>query len=75
MECKITPSRREEDAARLADLVKASGIQPVLVSGFTDVKPLPPRSKRIDPSTILWRRQPGITQAERRLLRKLAEAL
>lgn len=75
MECKITPSRRAEDAARLAALVEASGIKPVPVAGFTEVKPLPPRSKRIDPSTILWRRRPGITQAERRLLRKLAEDL
>ncbi|MDF3936694.1 hypothetical protein [Pseudomonas citronellolis] len=75
MECKITPSRRAEDAAHLAALVEASGIQPQQVTGFTDVKPMPPRSKRIDPSTILWRKRPGITQAERRLLRKLAEAL
>lgn len=75
MECKITPSRRAEDAARLAALVESSGIQPQQVAGFAEVKPLPPRSKRIDPSTILWRRQPGITQAERRLLRKLAESL
>ena len=75
MECKITPSRRAEDAARLAAQVAASGIQPVHVAWFTEVKPLPPRSERIDPSTILYRRQAGITRAERRLLRKLAEGL
>ncbi|HBO3317856.1 TPA: hypothetical protein L4R52_002081 [Pseudomonas aeruginosa] len=75
MECKITPSRRAEDAARLAALVAASGIQPEPVAGFTEVKPLPPRSKRIDPDTVLKRRQHGITRAQRRLLRQLAEAL
>lgn len=75
MECKITPSRRAEDAARLAALVAASGIQPVPVCGFTEVKPLPPRSDRIDPDTVLKRRQHGITRAERRQLRQIAEAL
>lgn len=75
MECKITPSRRAEDAARLAALVAASGIQPVPVAGFTEVKPLPPRSDRIDPDTVLKRRMHGITRAQRRQLRKLAEAL
>lgn len=75
MECKITPSRRAEDAARLAALVAASGIQPVPVAGFTEVKPLPPRSAQIDPDTVLKRRQPRITRAQRRLLRQLAEAL
>lgn len=68
-------SRRSEDAARLAALVEASGIQPLPVAGFTGVKPLPPRSERIDPDTVLKRRRPAITRAERRLLRNLAEAL
>lgn len=75
MECKITPSRRAEDAARLAALVAASGIKPVPVAGFTEVKPLPPRSKRIDPDTVLKRRWTGISRAERRQLREIAEAL
>ncbi|WP_325435872.1 hypothetical protein [Pseudomonas nitroreducens] len=75
MECKITLSRRAEDAARLAALVEASGIQPVPVAGFTEVKPLPPRSERIDPDTVPKRRPHGITRAQRRLLRQLAEAL
>lgn len=75
MECKITPSRRAEDAARLAALVAASGVQPIPVAGLTEVKPLPPRSERIDPATVLTRRQHGITRAQRRLLRQLAEAL
>jgi hypothetical protein len=39
-------------------------------------KPLPPpRSTKIDPDTILKRRKPPITRAEREALRKLAEAL
>lgn len=39
-------------------------------------KPLPPpRSTKIDPETILKRRKPPITAAERKALRKLAEAL
>lgn len=38
--------------------------------------PLPPkRSAKIDPDTILKRRKPPITRAEREALRKLAEAL
>ena len=75
MECKITPSRRAEDAARLAALVEASGVQPVPVAGFTEVKPLPPRSERIDPDTVLSRRRTGISRVERLWIRKLAEAL
>lgn len=39
-------------------------------------KPIPPkRSAKIDPETILKRRKPPITRAEREALRKLAEAL
>lgn len=75
MTCTRTPSHRAADAAWLSELVAASGIKPQQVEGFTDVKPMPPRTSHIDPSTILWRRRPGITQAERRMLRKLAEAL
>ncbi|USW94219.1 hypothetical protein NHF39_23225 [Pseudomonas proteolytica] len=37
--------------------------------------PPPPRSTKIDPETILKRRKPPITRAERNALRKLAEAL
>lgn len=38
--------------------------------------PIPPkRSAKIDPETILKRRKPAITRAERNALRKLAEAL
>ncbi|MBB4813885.1 hypothetical protein HNP03_002512 [Pseudomonas rhodesiae] len=37
--------------------------------------PPPKRSTKIDPETILKRRKPPITAAERKALRKLAEAL
>ena len=37
--------------------------------------PPPKRSAKIDPETILKRRKPPITRAERKALRKLAEAL
>ena len=37
--------------------------------------PPPKRSAKIDPDTILKRRKPPITRAEREALRKLAEAL
>jgi len=37
--------------------------------------PPPKRSTKIDPETILKRRKPPITVAERKALRKLAEAL
>ncbi|AOS74418.1 hypothetical protein BH711_10855 [Pseudomonas fluorescens] len=37
--------------------------------------PPPKRSTKIDPETILKRRKPPITRAERSALRKLAEAL
>lgn len=40
------------------------------------INPLPPaRSAKVDPETILKRRKPPITAAERKALRKLAEAL
>lgn len=35
----------------------------------------PKRTAKIDPETILKRRKPSITRAERNALRKLAEAL
>ncbi|MGY2685056.1 hypothetical protein [Pseudomonas tolaasii] len=37
--------------------------------------PPPTRSAKIDPETILKRRKPPFTRAERKALRKLAEAL
>lgn len=75
MICKITPERRAADAAWLSELVAASGIKPQQVEGFTDVKPMPPRSKRIDPDTVLKRRRTGISRTERLWLRKITEGL
>lgn len=40
------------------------------------INPLPAeRSKKIDPETVLKRKRPAITAADRKALRKLAEAL
>jgi hypothetical protein len=42
----------------------------------SNISPLPvERSKNIDPGTILKRRRPAISAAERKALRKLAEAI
>lgn len=53
----------------------ASGGQ--IVQGESPAINPPPakRSAKIDPETILKRRKPAITAAERKALRKLAEAL
>ena len=59
---------------RTAELLAAGGTIAQLPS--PPRKPLPPpRSTKIDPETILKRRKPPITRAERNALRKLAEAL
>ncbi|MDR6949822.1 hypothetical protein J2Y39_004447 [Pseudomonas sp. 2957] len=39
------------------------------------MKPKPPRSKKIDPETVLKRRPKAISAAERKALRKMADAL
>lgn len=59
---------------RTAEFLAAGGTVAQLPS--PPRKPLPPpRSAKIDPETILKRRKPPITRAERNALRKLAEAL
>lgn len=59
---------------RTAEFLAAGGTVAQLPS--PPRKPLPPpRSAKIDPETILKRRKPPITRAEREALRKLAEAL
>ena len=40
-----------------------------------EMKPRPPRSDKIDAGTILKRRQPSPTRAERIALRRITEAL
>ncbi|AVJ20971.1 MULTISPECIES: hypothetical protein [Pseudomonas] len=59
---------------RTAEFLAAGGTVAQLPS--PPRKPLPPpRSNKIDPETILKRRKPPISRAERQALRKLAEAL
>lgn len=59
---------------RTAEFLAAGGTVAQLPS--PPRKPLPPpRSTKIDPETILKRRKPPITRAEREALRKLAEEL
>ncbi|TVT89383.1 MULTISPECIES: hypothetical protein [unclassified Pseudomonas] len=59
---------------RTAEFLAAGGTVAQLPS--PPRKPLPPpRSTKIDPETILKRRKPSITAAERKALRKLAVAL
>lgn len=55
--CNITPSRRAADAAWLEELVAQSSVPVVSVSGFEEVKPLPPRRMTVDPETRLKRRR------------------
>jgi len=61
-------------AAKVAEFLAAGG---TIIQGQSPaINPPPPiRSNRIDPDTILKRRKPAITAAERKALRKLAEAL
>ncbi len=71
------------EALRPASNELAEAVEQFLAAGGTVAqlpspprKPLPPpRSTKIDPETILKRRKPPITRAEREALRKLAEAL
>ncbi|WP_395598575.1 hypothetical protein AB4P95_11645 [Pseudomonas sp. A1437] len=39
------------------------------------MKPKPPRSKKIDPETVLKRRPKPISAADRRALRKMADSI
>ena len=60
--------------AKVAQFLAAGG---QIVQGESPaINPPPPkRSAKTDPETILKRRKPAITRAERNALRKLAEAL
>jgi len=59
---------------RTAQFLAAGGT--IYLGESPAINPLPPpRSTKIDPETILKRRKPPITRAERNALRKLAEAL
>ena len=59
---------------RTAQFLAAGGTIYMGESPATNPPP-PKRSTKIDPETILKRRKPPITRAEREALRKLAEAL
>ncbi len=71
------------EALRPASNELAAAVEQFLAAGGTVAQlpsppsnPVPPkRSAKIDPETILKRRKPPITRAEREALRKLAEAL
>lgn len=71
------------EALRPASNELAAAVEQFLAAGGTiclgespAINPPPPkRSTKIDPETVLKRRKPPITRAEREALRKLAEAL
>lgn len=72
-----TLASKERERQRIAILVEqhvSSGNPVTTLTGFTP-KPMPPRGNKIDPDTVLKRRRPAITAADRRILRELAEAL
>jgi len=59
---------------RTAQFLAAGGT--IYLGESPAINPPPPkRSTKIDPETILKRRKPPISRAERNALRKLAEAL
>lgn len=69
---------RREKALELSMQVRrhlAAGGKLTIGDGPAINPPPPKRSTKIDPETILKRRKPPITRAEREALRKLAEAL
>lgn len=71
----LTSKERERRSlATLMDQHVSAGKPITTLDGFTP-KPLPSRRNYIDPETVLKRRRPAITAADRRILRELAEAL
>ena len=54
--CNWTISGKAAEAAALAQAIAASSIEIKTVAGFVSVKPLPKRSDRIDPETVLKRK-------------------
>ena len=69
---------RREKALELSSQVRqhlAAGGK-LTIGDSPAINPAPAkRSELVDPTTILKRRKPPITRAERKVLRKLAEAL
>ncbi|TWC17125.1 hypothetical protein FBY06_11827 [Pseudomonas sp. SJZ085] len=72
----VEAHRPQADAisAQVAQYLAAGGQIEELRSPPSNPLP-PPRSNRIDPETVLKRKPAPLTLAERRALRKMAEAL
>lgn len=61
-------------SAQVAQFIAADGQIQILES--PPINPFPPvRSKHIDPETVLKRKPKGLTLAERRALKRMADAL
>lgn len=61
-------------SAQVAQFIAADGQIHVLESPPINPEP-PKRSKNIDPETVLKRKPKGLTLAERRALKRMADAL
>lgn len=66
--------RAEALSDQVAQFIAAGGQIALLKSPPRNPLP-PPRSNRIDPETVLKRKPKGLSLAERRTLRKMADSL
>lgn len=67
-------TKSERLAAAMADFWTRPGASFIELP-TARMKPKPPRSKKIDPETVLKRRPKSISAAERKALRKMADSL
>jgi len=58
--CNRSPSSRQEVADKLAAALAACTVRATVVQGFTQPKPRPLRSNKVDPETRLVRKRYGI---------------
>ena len=58
--CNRSPSSRQEVADKLAAALAACTVRATVVPGFTQPKPRPLRSNKVDPETRLVRKHYGI---------------
>jgi len=58
--CNRSPSSRQEVADKLAAALAACTLRATVVPGFTQPKPRPLRSNKVDPETRLVRKHYGI---------------
>jgi len=58
--CNRSPSSRQEVADNLAAVLAACTVRATVVPGFTQPKPRPLRSNKVDPETRLVRKHYGI---------------